>query len=138
MRNSPCAMLITPIWPNVSARPSAASSRMEPPDRPLKTWVTRTSTSAGQLAGPGVGRQVRVRLDRFPGGPLGVDQAVRADLADERGLGDVMVLAAHRDGALRRVVADAVGCRPDRVDVEGAGLLDHSLPQPERGEGGLH
>src|ERR671915_1087174 len=110
MMNSPCAMLITPIWPNVRARPSAASSRIEPPDRPLKTCVTRASISAGQPAGPRVGRQVRVGLDRRAGRPFGVDEPVGADLADQGGLGDVVVLAVHRDGALGGVVADAA-CR---------------------------
>src|SRR4051795_9912860 len=42
MMNSPCAMLMTPIWPNVSARPSAASSRIDPTLSPLNTWLTRT------------------------------------------------------------------------------------------------
>src|SRR5688500_15768689 len=109
MMNSPCAMLITPIWPNVRARPSAASSRIEPPDRPLKTCVTRTSTSAREAGGPRVRLQVRVRLDRRVRGPLGVDEAVGADLADEGGLGDVVVLAVDGDGAFGGVVAHPAG-----------------------------
>src|SRR3954452_11578833 len=109
MMNSPCAMLITPIWPNVSARPSAASSRIEPPDRPLKTCVTRMSTSAGQCRGPRVRLQEGVGLDRLAGRPHGVDEPVGADLADQGGLGDVVVVAVHRDGAFGGVVADPAG-----------------------------
>src|SRR5690606_12204813 len=108
MMNSPWAMLITPIWPNVSARPSAASSRMEPPDRPLKTCVTTTSTSAREVGRPRVGRQVGVGLDRVAGRPYGVDEADGAEPADEGGLGGVVVIAAGRDRALRCVEGDAV------------------------------
>src|SRR5919202_6032657 len=111
MMNSPWAMLITPICPKVSARPSAASSRIEPPDSPLKTWVTRTSTSAREAGRPRVRLEVRVGLDRLAGRPLGVDEAVGADLADQRGLGDVVVLPVDGDRALRGVVADAPGRR---------------------------
>src|SRR5689334_12291992 len=115
MMNSPCAMLITPIWPNVRARPSAASRRTDPPLRPLNTCVTRTSIgpprpgrgaprpgrgvagprrpSAAEASGPRVGREVRVRFDRLARGPVGVDQPVGPDLPDERGLGDVVVVA---------------------------------------------
>ena len=35
MMKAPCAMLMTPIWPKVSVRPSAASSRMDPRLRPV-------------------------------------------------------------------------------------------------------
>src|SRR4051794_15064373 len=136
MMNSPCAMLMTPIWPNVSARPSAASRRIDPTLSPLNTWVTRTPMRdlsvtdpaparlphagsdgnrarpvtarpgafgrlAAEAAGPGVRLEVRVGLDRLAGRPVGVDQAVLRDLADERGLGDVVVVAVHRHRALR-------------------------------------
>ena len=39
MMNSPCAMLITFIWPNVNVRPSAMSSRIDAMLRPTKTWL---------------------------------------------------------------------------------------------------
>src|SRR3954454_23512612 len=104
MMNSPCAMLMTPIWPNVSARPSAASRRIDPTLSPLNTWVTRTPMrdlsvpdqtgtapargpsgrrggSAAEAAGPGVRLEVGVGLDRLAGRPVGVDQAVLRDLA---------------------------------------------------------
>src|SRR6478609_11618534 len=43
MRNSPFAMLITPIWPNVSVSPSAASNRMAPVAVPVRKGVVSTS-----------------------------------------------------------------------------------------------
>src|SRR6185295_11842176 len=39
MRNSPFAMLITPIWPNVSVSPSAASNKMAPVAVPVRKGV---------------------------------------------------------------------------------------------------
>ena len=64
MRNSPFAMLITPIWPNVSVRPSAASSRMAPVAVPVRKrggeYVHRSafrSSSSGEVGrSPGVPR----------------------------------------------------------------------------------
>ena len=44
MMNSPWAMLMTPIWPNVKVRPSATSSRIEPRLRPLKSCSRKVST----------------------------------------------------------------------------------------------
>src|SRR5918998_2146012 len=110
MMNSPCAMLMTPICPNVRASPRAISSRMEPWETPAKSCPTRTSmwcspvvscpcrrpgeptldrhtdaalrwTGSAQVLGPVVGLQERVRLDRAVGGPDGLDQAVGLDLA---------------------------------------------------------
>ena len=34
--SSPCAILITPITPNVIAKPIAASNKTEPKDKPKK------------------------------------------------------------------------------------------------------
>ncbi|MCY1427154.1 hypothetical protein D9M71_429880 [compost metagenome] len=42
-------MLITPSRPKVIARPSAASSRTEPSDRPLKAWPSSSPTSSLRL-----------------------------------------------------------------------------------------
>src|SRR4051794_2726888 len=39
MMNSPCAMLITFIWPNVNVSPSATSSRMDAMLSPTKSWL---------------------------------------------------------------------------------------------------
>ena len=39
-------MLITPSRPKVIARPSAASSRIEPSDKPLKAWPSNSPTSS--------------------------------------------------------------------------------------------
>src|SRR4051812_32798760 len=108
MMNSPCAMLMTFIWPKVSDRPMAMSSSTAPMLMPVKSWLaTRVTTltsgagwaegewgaragwlprpggvGSGQAAGPGVVLQVRVRLDRLAGVPHLGDQPVRADLAD--------------------------------------------------------
>src|SRR5680860_908227 len=98
--SSPCAMLITPIWPKVRARPSAARSRIEPTLSPLNTWETRTSICRrllGQFPGPVVAGEVGVGLNHAGGAPLGVDEAIRGDLADESGLGDVVVVPVDRD-----------------------------------------
>ena len=38
MTISPCAMLMTPITPNVIARPIAASSSTEPSETPYQTF----------------------------------------------------------------------------------------------------
>src|SRR5690606_25424949 len=169
MMNSPWAMLMTPIWPNVRLRPRAASRRMEPMLNPVASCPMRMSTSApfsgsrppppplptdgpgagwvgrggrgwviradgrasvpGQVAGPVVGLEERIGLDRLAGAPHLVDQAVGADLADDRGLGDVVVLTVDGDGALGGVEADAVGGVLDGVDGEGVRLLDRVLPQ---------
>src|SRR4051812_7158913 len=102
--NSPCAMLMTPIWPKVSDRPSAASSSTDPSDSPAKSWPNNASMrvsfrggaargrrpargSARQALGPVVVLQERVGLDRLAAAPLGVDQPVLPDLVDQRGLG---------------------------------------------------
>src|SRR2546430_16938021 len=44
MMNSPCAMLMTPIWPKVNDRPSAMSSSTAPMLTPVKSWL-RTSVT---------------------------------------------------------------------------------------------
>ena len=43
MMNSPWAMLITPIWPKVSASPSAINSRIEPWETPANNCPTTMS-----------------------------------------------------------------------------------------------
>ena len=145
MMNSPCAMLMTPIWPNVSDSPSAASNRIEPRLNPVASCPIRTSIDVArspQLAesagGPRVGLQVRVRLDRAGRLPDRVDQAVGPDLTDAGGLGDVVVLAVDGDQALRCVERDAARVVLDGLDVERLRLLDGVLPQVDRHVGGLH
>jgi hypothetical protein len=44
MMNSPCAMLMTPICPKVSDRPSAMSSSTAPMLMPVKSWLTTKVT----------------------------------------------------------------------------------------------
>ena len=56
-----------------------------------------------EALGPGVGLQERVRLDRLAGAADLVDQPVGLELADARGLVDVLVLAVDRDLALGRL-----------------------------------
>src|SRR5687767_6274446 len=109
MMNSPCAMLMTPIWPKVSDNPRAASNRIEPRLNPVASCPITASIreSAGKACGPRVRLQVRVRLDRSGRLPDRVDQSVRPDLADACGLGDVVVLAVDRDEALGCVERDA-------------------------------
>ncbi len=46
MMNSPWAMLITPIWPKVSDRPSAANNRIDPMLRPVNSCPITTSIGA--------------------------------------------------------------------------------------------
>src|SRR6185369_8774889 len=57
MRNSPWAILITPICPKVSERPSAASRSSAPCAVPFSNGGTRASTCSRSLC---VGRDVRL------------------------------------------------------------------------------
>src|SRR2546430_6974433 len=153
MMNSPCAMLMTPIWPKVNDRPSARSSSTAPMLTPVKSWLRtsvtgRTSEIArdrggrarwtrpppwlsGQAGGPAVALEVRVRLDRLAGVPHFGDESVGADLADPGRLEHVLRRAVDGDQTLRCVEGDpaAVRGRLDLRYVEGAGLLDHRLPR---------
>src|SRR5687767_15506054 len=113
MMNSPCAMLITPIWPNVNVRPSAMSSSTAAMLSPMGSWLTKAPMSA-QPARPVVALQVRVRLDRTGRGPHLLDLAVRLHQADPRGLGDVLVVAVDGGGALGRLDRDAARGLPHR------------------------
>src|SRR5690349_6306007 len=103
MMNSPWAMLMTPICPNVRDNPSAASNRIEPRLNPVASWPIKTSMpeSAGQAGCPRIRLQVWVRLDRPRRFPDRVDQSVGMDFADARGLGDVVVLTVDGDQAFR-------------------------------------
>src|SRR5450830_1142732 len=46
VRNSPCAMLITPIWPKMMARPKAISKRTQNTDRPLKPCMAKMAKNS--------------------------------------------------------------------------------------------
>src|SRR5689334_19345127 len=118
-------MLITPICPNVRVRPRAASNRIAPVAEPVRKGVVSASmvvvsdraigvpgalpgtpTATGSLrvrVPPVVGLQERIGLDRSVGLVDDVELVVGVDLADQRGLGDVVVLTVDRDRAL--------GCR---------------------------
>ena len=60
------------------------------------------------------------------------------DLADQPGLGDVVVVAVDGDRALRCLEGDTVGRLVDGVDAEGLRLLDHALVEVQRGVGRFH
>src|SRR3954451_23294216 len=106
-------MLITPIWPNVSVSPSAASNRIAPVAVPVSSGVVRTfmlllseavGEGARELRAPSPTETVRTRgspcVGVEPGVRLeervGLDRAVRlvddvelvlgVDLADQRRL----------------------------------------------------
>src|SRR5690348_13035543 len=101
MMNSPCAMLITPIWPNVKVRPSEASSSTAPMLAPMTNWLSAPIACSGrQAGGPRITLEIRVRLHRLPGVPDLLDLAVRLDQADPGGLVDVLALAVDRHLAL--------------------------------------
>src|ERR1043165_5794085 len=77
MRNSPWAMLITPIWPNVSERPSAASRSSAPCALPFSSGGINASTCSRSLCGGDVRgirgtrgclTQPRVRVELLAGG----------------------------------------------------------------------
>ena len=136
--NSPWAMLMTPIWPKVRDSPSAASSSTEPRLSPANICPISTSIPAGlssvscgstaaisgQALGPVVGWSGYGSGSTAAGeSHTGVDQAVVADLADPGGLGDVVVLAVHRDRALRRLESDSVRGSLDLIHLERFGLL---------------
>src|SRR5215203_2498774 len=129
MMNSPCAMLMTPICPKVNDNPSAANNRIEPRLNPVASCPIRTSMSAGETGCPRVGLQVRIWLDRPRRLPHRVDKPVGVDLADARGLGDVVVLAVDGDQALRGVKGDPARVVLNCLDVERLRLLDGVLPQ---------
>ncbi len=52
MTISPCAMLITPITPNVMARPMAARSSTEPSEMPYQAFCTASQTASLFLIAP--------------------------------------------------------------------------------------
>src|SRR3954454_7655880 len=99
MINSPCAMLITPIWPNVKVRPSEASSSTAPMLAPMTSWF-RAAMRSGQARGPRVALEVGVGLEWLARAPHLLDLSVRLDDPDPGGLEDVLVLAVHGDPAL--------------------------------------
>src|SRR5947209_7031795 len=134
MMNSPWAMLITPICPKVRARPRAASSSIEPSESPATSWLNSACTTrplAGQALGPVVALEEGIRLDGRTGTPIGVDQRIGADLADQCSLGDVMVCAVDGHRALGRVVTHTVCCLADIVGLERLCFLHHCLPQEQ-------
>src|SRR3712207_3303014 len=132
MMNSPCAMLMTPIWPKVKVRPRAASSSTAPMLAPMTSWLSVPMTGAsrsGQARGPGVALEVRIRLDRLSGVPHLLDLAVRLDEADPGGLEDVLVLAVDGDLALGQVEADAAGGLLHGFHLRAAGLGGRRGPE---------
>src|ERR1044072_2170953 len=106
MMNSPCAMLMTFIWPNVNVRPSATSSRIDAMLSPAKNWLKKSSiasppplvarcrSAAGvgrrQALGPVVRLQARIRLDRLGALADSIGEPAFPPLPDGRGLGDVL------------------------------------------------
>src|SRR5688572_24710374 len=61
MRNSPFAMLITPIWPKVSVRPRAARKRMAPVAVPVRKGVVSASIATLSEIGARVPRALGAR-----------------------------------------------------------------------------
>ena len=52
--NSPCAMLITPIWPKMIASPSAISRNTENRIRPAKPCIARIEPSSASEYSPNI------------------------------------------------------------------------------------
>ena len=69
MMNSPWAMLITPIWPNVNVSPRAMSSSTAPMLRPVKTWLKKHVHESTPLPGLRARRRTP-RADRVADGPV--------------------------------------------------------------------
>src|SRR5688500_17752437 len=139
MMNSPCAMLMTPIWPNVKVRPSAASSSTAPMLAPMTNWFRVPMARSGrQAGGPRIALEVRIRLHRLPGVPHLLDLAVRLDQADPGGLEDVLVLPVDRDLPLGQIQRDPAGRLLDRLDLGAARLGGRGGPELDRVVAGLH
>src|SRR5215471_2364848 len=125
--NSPCAMLITPIWPKMMARPSAVMRGGTPPRARTCRGGTRSLVA------------LRVRVGLHEVGGL-VDQVVLTvgfGASDARLAPQVMVLVDAHVAFRRALELDAGRRGCDLVDVERAGFLDGELPQPRPEISGL-
>src|SRR5690606_2944239 len=146
MMNSPCARLITPIWPNVNVSPKAISSSTAPMLPPITSWFSTLMAGTylcrvrllGEAGGPVVPLQEGVGLDRLAGVPHLLDQPVRAYHPYPGRLVEVLVVAVDRDRTLRGIQRDAGGRLADRVHIGGTGLLHRGRPQVDAVVPGLH
>src|SRR5882724_6029020 len=120
MMNSPWAMLMTFIWPNVKVSPSAINRSVAPMLRPVKSWDRKLPITASSVVGPSrrplvssprccssraplgealrpvVPLQVGIRLDRASRARYLLDEPVGLDDADPGRL--VQVLGGAVDG----------------------------------------
>src|ERR1051326_4332699 len=140
VRNSPWAMLMTPICPKMMASPRAMSSRTANELSPLKPCMTtiekRLETEVMASSGSLVALGERVRLDQ---GRLveDLELTVGLGLPDAQLAPQVVVLVDLHVALGRGLQLDPRGGRHDLVDVEALGLLDGVLPQPGAFVGGL-
>src|SRR5258705_6740162 len=131
--NSPCTILITPIWPKITASPSPISSstlnRLSPAN-PCISVTLRMSEADMRLSSKCSARELlvalreRIRLDQI--GRFGdhLELSVGLRLADARAAPQAMV-RVDLHGAFRRPLQfHARPCGHDLVHGEAAGLFD--------------
>src|SRR5690606_5919734 len=161
VRNSPWAMLITPIWPKMIARPRAINSSTQNTDSPLKPCMAAMAPNSDSHSIRSLLSEERHRLQAAgpsgclpPALPLlvalrdgiGFDQVglvdqgeltVGQDFADA-GLAPQVLVLVHFHVAFRRGVQLDPGAGGNHlVHIEAAGLLDGGLPQPRAEVGSL-
>src|SRR6266702_295041 len=148
--NSPCAMLMTPIWPKITASPSPISSSTLNRLRPAKPCISVTLRMSeadmrlsskcplrahAAVSAHGLPRQCllitlreRIRLDQI--GRLGhhLELAVRLRLTDARAAPQMMVRVDLHVAFRRGLQLDAGRCGDHLVDVEAAGFFNRRFP----------
>src|ERR1700759_222548 len=136
VRNSPCAMLMTPIWPKMIASPKAINNNTQKLLRPLKPCITRIAPKSDSEPISLITLGERIGLDQLRL-IQHVELTICARLTDAELAPQVMV-GMNLDVALGRGLQLDVGrCCHHLVDVEAAGLLDRGLPQPRAEVRGL-
>src|SRR4051812_19628533 len=136
MISSPCAMLMMRISPKLSARPSAASSRIDATLSPSNSWPSpsasvliespRSPRRAAGLAGEAQ-RIVRLGPDRRLGAPHDRELRVGLGLADQHLLVQAAVVV-EPGLAERRVELDPRRRLAHELGIERLDLLDRGLP----------
>ncbi len=113
--NSPWAMLITPIWPKIMARPSAIKTRIDPLDSPsLRQSKAATQVLVSVDLRDRLSINVAGRLVRRPAGGrvfIGLCEQVRQQIA-----APLAVQGPQIAGRCQSIDRDAIGKNPIHLD----------------------